>query len=119
MDELKLRYEGVGYTILDDEIRNKYGLYARRGMEIVEACKDYEGRVLVKKVPYEERLPEEGVDAKSIMSLMSLGAVKGTKLEVRIEGLDEKAAEIARKIHKVLLFDGECWLEIKTIIPNT
>ncbi|MGB3682347.1 MAG: HPr family phosphocarrier protein [Rubrobacteraceae bacterium] len=67
-------------TIVPEE-----GLHARPAAEFVKEAKGYSSDIKVVKDGKE-------ANAKSSLSLMSLGAKQGDKLTIRAEGEDEKAA---------------------------
>ena len=66
-------------------IINKLGLHARASAKLVETAKAHGATVQVGK-------PPRMVDAKSIMSVMMLGAKQGTILTLTAEGNDAEAA---------------------------
>ena len=69
------------------EIVNKYGLHARPAMQLVELANAYSSKLELANSTLT-------VDAKSIMSVMRLGAGKGTTLKLVANGDDaEEAAE--------------------------
>lgn len=67
------------------EIGNKLGLHARAAAKVVAVASRYDARIRIRK-------GEQAVDAKSIMGLLMLGAGRGTRLTVTLEGDDEDAA---------------------------
>ena len=67
---------------------NKTGLHARPAYEFVNMAKKFKSDIMVRRLDGEE----EGVDAKSIMFLLSLGGCQGDKIEIAAEGCDEKEA---------------------------
>ncbi len=67
------------------KIVNKYGLHARPAMKFVELANRYNSKIEVSNGTLT-------VDAKSIMSVMRLAAVKGTLLKITADGADAKAA---------------------------
>lgn len=67
-------------------IQNPEGLHARPAAAFAKKAAEYKGtKILVKK---------DGIDAnaKSIMSLLSLGAAAGTKITITADGPDEEEA---------------------------
>jgi phosphocarrier protein HPr len=69
-------------------IVNKYGLHARPAMQLVELANGF-GSII------ELSTNSITVDGKSIMSVMRLGAAKGTILKVVADGDDADEAVIA------------------------
>ena len=67
---------------------NISGLHARPASDFVKEAKKFEAAITVRKL--EEGA--EGVNAKSIMRLLSAGMSKGTRIEISAEGVDEIAA---------------------------
>lgn len=69
------------------EIINHLGLHARAAAQLVRLASNFESRIKLKRI-------ENAIiaDAKSILSILSLAASKGTVLEVEIEGEDENKA---------------------------
>lgn len=63
----------------------KNGLEARTAALFVQIASKYESHINV-------IVSEKQVNAKSIMGMMSLGAIKGKEIEIRAEGEDEKEA---------------------------
>ena len=69
-------------------IRNKLGLHARAASAFVKTAQQYAATVAVTKGPTQ-------ADGKNIMSMMVLGAPKGTEIELCVEGDDETQAMAA------------------------
>lgn len=67
------------------EIKNEAGLHARPATLLVKTAGQFKSDVVFMKGNNE-------VNAKSIMGIMAMGAVKGEKIEVRVDGSDEKEA---------------------------
>lgn len=66
-------------------ITNSTGLHARPAAQFVQAAAKFESKIKVSKAGRE-------VDAKSIISVLSLGVSKGTEITLKAEGEDEQAA---------------------------
>ena len=71
-------------------IANRLGLHARPAMLLAEAAMEYESEVTVRRLDQ-----TDVVDAKSIMQLMMLAAVCGTRLELTATGSDSNSAVAA------------------------
>ncbi|MFP4105608.1 MAG: HPr family phosphocarrier protein [Phycisphaerae bacterium] len=71
-------------------IVNKYGLHARPAMQLVELANSFNSIVEVSNASLT-------VDAKSIMSVMRLGATMGTQLKIVADGEDAEQAVAALK----------------------
>ena len=69
------------------------GLHARPAGEFVALAGSFEARIEVGS-------GDEWVDGRSILSLLSLGARRGTELRLRVEGAD--AAEAMRALGALL-----------------
>ena len=72
-------------THLSLTLINPLGMHARAASKLVDLTKTFEATILVKH-------NDKEVDAKSIMSLLMLGAPVGSQLEFVIEGEDEAVA---------------------------
>ena len=66
----------------------KNGLEARPAALFVQIASKYESHIVV-------TVNEKQVNAKSIMGMMSLGAIKGQNIEIAAEGQDEEEAVTA------------------------
>ena len=69
-------------------IHSKVGLHARPASMLVKTANEYESRVHI-------RTEDMEVDAKSILSVMVLGAGCGEEIEIIVDGPDEEAAMTA------------------------
>lgn len=67
------------------EITNKLGLHARASGKLIDVTSKYTSSIQIGSA-------DNLIDAKNIISLLMLGAGKGTTLRLRIEGADEDAA---------------------------
>lgn len=67
------------------DVINKLGLHARASGKLIEVTTKFRANIHIGK-------GEHLVDAKNIMSLLMLGAGKGTTLRLKIEGSDEQQA---------------------------
>ena len=72
--------------VLKLELKN--GLEARPAALFVQIASKYESHISV-------TVNEKQVNAKSIMGMMSLGAIKGQNIEIIAEGQDEEEAVAA------------------------
>jgi phosphocarrier protein len=73
-------------------IQNKIGLHARPAALMVETARKYKSNI---QISYDERK----VDAKSILSLLSLGVNKNANIIISAEGEDEiEAIESLKKL---------------------
>ncbi|MBL1216882.1 MAG: HPr family phosphocarrier protein [Planctomycetes bacterium] len=66
-------------------ISNRLGLHARPVMTFVELASTFECRITV-------RGRNQEVDGKSTLLMMTLGATRGTELEIEADGPDAKQA---------------------------
>jgi len=69
------------------EVTNKCGLHARVATELVKTASRFRSNITVFREGY-----DQGVDGKSILALMTIGAESGTRLLLRIEGDDADGA---------------------------
>jgi len=67
------------------EIVNRLGLHARAAARLVHTASGFSARTSLIK-------DGEEVDAKSILGILLMAAAQGTKLVVRVDGVDEAAA---------------------------
>jgi len=68
-------------------LKNETGLHARPASALVKAAQKYDSEVKILK-------DGDLYNAKSMMSILSMGASKGTVLTFQIEGSDEEKALI-------------------------
>lgn len=68
---------------------NPTGLHARPATEFVAQAKKYASKITIRNM---EEDPDECVNAKSVVLLLSLGLTKGTQVELTAQGEDEKTA---------------------------
>jgi len=66
-------------------LRNQVGLHARPAALFVQTAKKFKSTIRVSK-------DERTVDAKSILSILTLGAESGAVITIRAEGEDEDLA---------------------------
>jgi len=66
-------------------IVNNLGLHARAASKLVNCASSFAAEIWVKR-------GEREINGKSIMGVLTLAAGKGTVLEIRAEGTDEKQA---------------------------
>ena len=67
------------------KVKNKVGLHARPAAVFVQTANKFKSNIFVEK-------DGKSVSAKSILGVLSLGAEKGVKISVEIEGSDEEEA---------------------------
>ena len=65
-------------------ITNELGLHARAAAQLVKGIARFESCIFLKRLDL-----DKVVDAKSILAILTLAAVKGTEVEVTAEGTDE------------------------------
>lgn len=70
------------------KIINPTGLHARPASDFVSTAKKFTSKIKIKDLTSDE-LPG---NAKSIVTVLSLGLVKGTDIEISAEGEDEETA---------------------------
>lgn len=78
-------------------LRNRYGLHVRPATTIAQTAKDFACEIALIK-------DENEVDAKSIFSMLTLGAEQGTELTLRARGVDSAAA-VAKLADVISNFD--------------
>ena len=60
-------------------IKNKYGLHARTALKLIENIKDNPCQIIIEK-------DNKQANAKSMLSVISLGASQGSKVKVTVKG---------------------------------
>jgi phosphocarrier protein len=77
-------------------VKNKYGIHARPARLIVQTAMQFKSDIQIVK-------NNEEINAKSIMGILMLEARKGTELEIRCHGEDEKQAleQMAQIFNKI------------------
>jgi len=66
-------------------INNQVGLHARPATFFIQKANEYKSSIWVEK-------DERRVNAKSLLGVLSLGIVKGTKIHIIADGADEEEA---------------------------
>jgi phosphocarrier protein HPr len=61
------------------------GLHARPAMDFCQTAMKYQSKIIIGK-------EGEYYEAKSILSVLCMGAIKGDEIELKIEGTDEQEA---------------------------
>lgn len=84
--QIKLKQSG-GADMYEKEmiIKNKTGLHARPATDLSTLCQTYESDIKI-------RTNDTEINSKSIISILSGGICKGTKIKLVINGTDEKEA---------------------------
>ncbi|MGB7069127.1 MAG: HPr family phosphocarrier protein [Pyrinomonadaceae bacterium] len=78
------------------KVVNVLGLHARAAAQLVRLAANFKSRILIKRID-----TSVTADAKSILSVLSLAASRGTELEASVEGEDQIEALAAI----ILLFE--------------
>lgn len=66
-------------------VTNAVGLHARPASVLTQLANRYESEIFIKK-------GDAQVNVKSILSLLSLGARKGDRIVIEVQGADQEAA---------------------------
>jgi phosphotransferase system HPr (HPr) family protein len=74
------------------KIVNALGLHARAAAQLVRLANKFKSRIKIERGDN-----QHGADAKSILSVLTLAATKGTELLIFVEGEDEATAMAAIK----------------------
>lgn len=80
------------------EVINRLGLHARAAARLVHLAGTFQSNIELKRIDN-----AVAADAKSILTVLTLVASKGTELELQAEGADEKRAV---QMIKKLFLDG-------------
>jgi len=86
-------------TTAQTTVKNASGLHARPASDFVVKAKTFQSAVTIRNVGSPA---DTAVNAKSIIRLLSLGIVKGVRVEIAADGPDEREAVDAL----VSLIDG-------------
>jgi phosphocarrier protein HPr len=70
------------------EVQNKTGLHARPAAAFVQMAAKFKSNITIEK-------DSKQANAKSIISLLSIGVSKGSNIKITAEGEDEKQAVMA------------------------
>ena len=78
-------------------VKARLGLHARAAARLVRVASSFQSKVELRRLDDGSGAPNsfagnEGVDAKSILSVLMLAATCGTLLEASADGIDEDAA---------------------------
>ena len=86
--------------MLEEEVKiiNPLGLHARAAAQLVRLAGNFQSKIKLTRID-----SEVTADAKSILSVLTLAAAKGTTLKLTVEGSDEKEA---MKIIKEMIDKG-------------
>ena len=71
----------------DVEVLNQVGLHARPATFFIQKANEFKSSIWVEK-------DERKVNAKSLLGVLSLGIVKGTKINLIADGPDEEEAVV-------------------------
>jgi phosphocarrier protein HPr len=67
------------------EIQNRLGLHARAAAKLVHTSSRFQSAVRIRK-------DDEEVDGKSILGILLLAAAQGTRIQLTVDGADEREA---------------------------
>lgn len=82
-------------------VPNKTGLHARPARLFVKEASKFQSKILIKK-----QQDQDYVNAKSILTVMALGAGQNTNLEIVADGSDEdQAIECIRELFRLNLME--------------
>ena len=71
--------------VKDVKVQNQVGLHARPATFFIQKANEFKSSIWVEK-------EERRVNAKSLLGVLSLGIVGGTKIRIIVDGSDEEAA---------------------------
>ena len=74
-------------------IKNKFGLHARTALKLIEKIKDSPCQITIQK-------DNKQANAKSMLSIISLGASQGSKVKITVNGRD--AEETMAKVIDII-----------------
>jgi phosphotransferase system HPr (HPr) family protein len=98
MEEPKIEYENGYAMIRDVEIKITRGIYAKPASQIVRECRKYENRItFIPKNDITEIAHASGI---SILELLMMAAMQGSKLDILVENLPGTNPEnIAKRLY--------------------
>jgi phosphotransferase system HPr (HPr) family protein len=73
-------------------VTNDLGLHARAAAQLVKGIADFKSKISLSRID-----SDRTADARSILSVLTLAATKGTLIDVVVEGADETDALAALK----------------------
>ena len=95
------RNEALGMIDTTVDVINKLGLHARASGKLIEVTTKFRSSIQIGK-------GDKLVDAKNIMSLLMLGAGKGSTLRLVVNGPDEeKACEAIKQLFAARFLETE------------
>jgi len=75
----------IDMFVKDVTVQNQVGLHARPATFFIQKANEFKSSIWVEK-------EERRVNAKSLLGVLSLGIVGGTKIRIIADGTDDKAA---------------------------
>lgn len=83
-------------------VRNRLGLHARAAAVLVALTSRFSSSIIIRKESFE-------IDAKSILGVLSLAAIRGTEIVVTVKGEDSREAmEEVSKLIETGFGEGIC-----------
>jgi phosphocarrier protein len=70
------------------DLKNGSGLHARPASDLVREASKYNSEIMIRNIS----APSDWVDAKSILSILTLGVENNHTVEIKVEGPDETQA---------------------------
>jgi phosphotransferase system HPr (HPr) family protein len=105
--ELQERFKNNEYwTTLDLVVENEAGIHARPSAQITQRAQKYarQAYIVLLESLAEEILEKknERYDCKQVISLMAMGALKGTLLRLYVQGNDDYAKNNCKELGELL-----------------
>ena len=72
-------------TVTEAVVNNQVGLYARPATFFIQKANEFKSSIWMEK-------DERRVNAKSLLGVLSLGVIQGTKINLIADGIDEAEA---------------------------
>ncbi|MDR1240405.1 MAG: HPr family phosphocarrier protein [Oscillospiraceae bacterium] len=83
-------------------VKNNLGLFARPAMFFIQKANEFKSTIFIK-------FNEKMVNAKSLLGVLSLGVMKGQKIVISAEGIDDREA-----VSSLIRLIDSCFLEYET-----
>jgi len=97
-----------GYTTLELIVNNSNGIHGRPSVLIAKYCSKYSKKIYAENLDLNSR---EKIDCTSVLGLLSLGAKKGARVKLYVDGHDEEASKIASEIGGLMVLREDAMLE--------
>ena len=108
IDDIPEIKKDCGFSIIETAISLNYGFATLRGAsQLVKECEKYPRAVFICRHDYPEREDEQDknlvqFNCKSIMNIIMIAAEDGTRVQIKVEGEDDKSERLALRLYSAL-----------------